>query len=98
MYEKDRIQAWRCLGAKVAFNLGRSLTPLSIAYDSGAKEFLGHSCCQSLLRLIWMNGMDLNTQPYQLFPLLSPINPIFITFTQDVLKYSLMPSQKGKCN
>ena len=93
-YETDRIQAYKHIGAKVEFDLGDYHTPMSIAYDAGAQEFLGHSCCQTLLKLIWMNTMDINTPWYKLLPILTVFTFLWITFKQAVLQYS---SMKSKC-
>ena len=95
MYAEDRYKAYRHLGAEVEFTMGKDLTPMSIAYDSGAEDFMSHPCCQTLLKLIWLNTMDLGTRPYQIMPWLAPLN-IFhlVDFKRDLWRYALKPTSK----
>ena len=88
LYAEDRNEAYRNLVALGPRKLGRSLTPMQIAYDSWATKFLSHACCQTLLNLIWMNSMDLDTPAYKLFPCVSLFFIHWIKFQTDALKYA----------
>ena len=90
LYTENRHAAFRNLMAQEPFKLGQYLTPMLIAYDSGAKKFLGHTCCQTLLKLIWMNYMDLDTPAYKLVPWISFFNIPWIKFEDELFKYAKM--------
>ena len=88
LYTNDRHEAFRNLMAHESFKLGKHLTPMLLASDSGAKKFLGHTCCQNLLKLIWMNYMDLDTPAYKLVPWISFFNIHWIKFDDEIFKYA----------
>ena len=95
LYTKDRHEAFRNLMAQESFKLGEYLTPMLIASDSGAKKFLGHTCCQTLLKLIWMNYMDLDTPAYKLVPWISFFNIHWIKFDDEIFKYAKISRANG---
>ena len=65
LYEMNRQEAYLSLVAMLPFDLGRYVTPITIARDASAMRFMSHACCQTYINLVWMKNMDLGT-PYWL--------------------------------
>ena len=65
LYEMNRQEAYVSLVAMLPFDLGRYVTPITIARDASAMRFMSHACCQTYINLVWMKNMDLDT-PYWL--------------------------------
>ncbi|ELT91987.1 hypothetical protein CAPTEDRAFT_196769 [Capitella teleta] len=92
LYAFNRDEAYSSLVALIPFHWAKYATPLSIADDAGAMRFMGHSCCQTFLNLVWMKYMDLDTPKWKLFPLMALfplINISLIVFDKQSLSYGL---------
>ena len=99
MYEMSREDAYASLVALLPFRWSQNVTPLSIADSAECMRFMGHACCQTLLQLIWMHYMDLDTASWKLLPVFAffPfINIPMITFDEDNLSFTTSRSPRDE--
>ena len=85
IYENKKEDAHRNLLARIPFQLGRAITPLSIANDAQCMKFMGHVSCQTLLHVVW-NGhtnSDTSTWRYILAAALPFVAPCILTVNLD---------------
>ena len=61
LYDFNRDEAYASCVSVLPFKWGKHVTPLSIADDACAMKFMGHSCSQTFLNLVWLQYMDLDT-------------------------------------
>ena len=90
MYETNRNAAYTSLVSHLPFHLSRNVTPLSLADDAMCMRVIGHLCSQTLLILIWMNHLNVDTHPLKFLPIftiLPFINLPFITVDEDSLSF-----------
>lgn len=90
LYEANRHEAYTSLTAHLPFRLSHNVTPLSLADDAVCMRVTGHPCAQTLLILIWMNHLNIDTHPFKLLPiftLLPFLNLPFITVDPDSLSF-----------
>ena len=57
----DHRKAYASLVTIIPFHWAKHATPLSVANDAEAMNFMEHACCQTFLKYVWMNYMDLDT-------------------------------------
>jgi len=61
MYDLDPNGSYRVLISELPFGLGPYVTPLVIADDSEAKDFMSQGCCQTYLQRVWKGNMGVDT-------------------------------------
>ena len=61
MSDLDHEGSYRVLISELPFGLGPYVTPLVIADDSGAKDFMSQGCCQTYLQRVWKGNMGVDT-------------------------------------
>jgi hypothetical protein len=72
MYNDDANEAYQVLASELPFELGPSITPLVIADDSQAMDFMSHSCCQTYLQRVWKGNMAVETPVWKSMLFLLP--------------------------
>jgi hypothetical protein len=80
MYAMDDEGAYRVLVSELPFDLGPYITPLVIADDAKAMEFMSQGCCQTYLQRIWKGNMAVET-PLWTVLFIYLFNYLFIYFS-----------------
>jgi len=65
MYDLDHEGSYRVLVSQLKFGLGPYVTPLVIADDAEAKEFMSQGCCQTYLQRVWNGNMGVDTPAWK---------------------------------
>jgi len=65
MYDLDYKGSYRALISELPFGLGPYVTPLAIADDSKAMDFMSRGNCQTYLQRVWKGDMEVNTHTWQ---------------------------------
>jgi len=65
MYDLDHEGSYRVLVSQLKFGLGPYVTPLVIADDAEAKEFMSQGCCQTYLQRVWKGNMGVDTPAWK---------------------------------
>ena len=88
MYNTDVDEAYRVLISELPFDLGPYVTPLLIADDSQAMDFMSHSCCQTYLQKVWKGNMAVETPSWKVQSL-QTLYLQFVVFDASHLQRSL---------
>jgi hypothetical protein len=94
MYERDVPSAYRILICELPFDLGPYVTPLVIADDAQAMDFLSQGCCQTFLQRVWKGNMSVDTPFWKSFPIFSLL-PFLVIPWIHFYNSSLKPSQSS---
>jgi len=65
MYSEDQVGSYRVLITELKFGLGPYITPLVIADDSRAMDFMSRGCCQTYLQMVWKGNMGVDTPAWK---------------------------------
>jgi len=65
MYDLDHEGSYRVLISELPFGLGPYVTPLVIADDARAKDFMSQGCCQTYLQRVWKGNMGVDTPAWK---------------------------------
>lgn len=67
MYDLDPRGAHEVLISELPLDLGPYVTPLVIANDAKAMDFMSHACCQTLFQKVWKGHMGMETPFWKVF-------------------------------
>ncbi|ELT97859.1 hypothetical protein CAPTEDRAFT_204381 [Capitella teleta] len=102
MYKRSRKQAYVSINRELPCDVGPYISPLSIAGDSHAINFMGSSCCQTYLQRVWTKNMLLTNDDHffvstlALFPILNlPFILFFIKYEETEIPEKIVQREEN---
>jgi len=77
MYDLDHDGSYCVLVSQLKFGLGPYVTPLFIADDAGAREFMSQGCCQTYLQRVWKGNMGVDTPVWKVSEVFQHLTVVF---------------------